>query len=91
VKIKNYDDLRDDTVMVPRILVVVLVPDDISDWMQHTEPELLLRRCGYWCSLRGLEPTQNKQTVSVSIDRANLFSPDGLGQIMERLRTGGLP
>jgi hypothetical protein len=91
VKIKNYDDLRDDTVMVPRILVVVLVPGDVSDWIRHTEDELRLRRCGYWSSLRGLEGTQNRQTVSVSIDRTNLFCPDGLRQIMQRLRTGGLP
>jgi hypothetical protein len=29
LKLKNYDDLREEGVLVPRILVVVLVPDDL--------------------------------------------------------------
>lgn len=91
VKIKNYDDLRDDTVMVPRILVVVLVPDQLADWMNHTETALALRRCGYWISLRGLPTTTNTTTVSVTMNRTSQFSVDGLTQIMQRIRTGGLP
>lgn len=91
VKIKNYDDLRDDSIMVPRILVVVLVPDRVADWLNHAETELALRRCGYWVSLRSQPPTTNTATVSVSMERAKLFNADGLLQIMQRVRTGGLP
>lgn len=91
VKVKNYNDLRDTTVMVPRILVVVLVPDLIADWIQHTEPEMALRDCGYWISLHGYAATHNVQTVAVNIDRNRQFNPASLEQIMQRLRTGGLP
>lgn len=91
VKVKNYHDLRDNTVMVPRILVVVLVPDPITEWIQHSEPEMALRRCGYWISLRGYPDTQNLWTVAVNVDRTRQFNPANLAQIMQRLRTGGMP
>lgn len=91
VKVKNYHDLRDNTVMVPRILVVVLVPDHITEWIHHSEPEMALRRCGYWISLRGYPDTQNFRTVAVTVDRTRQFNPANLAQIMQRLRTGGMP
>ncbi|MFM8476509.1 MAG: DUF4365 domain-containing protein, partial [Planctomycetaceae bacterium] len=91
VKVKNYHDLRDDTVMVPRILVVVLVPDHITEWIHHSEPEMALRRCGYWISLRGYPDTQNLRSVAVNVDRTRQFNPANLAQIMQRLRTGGMP
>ncbi len=33
LKLKNYDDLRDPDVQVPRILVVVRVPEDAESWL----------------------------------------------------------
>jgi hypothetical protein len=55
LKIKNYDDLRLPNYQVPRILVVVVVPGRIHDWLAQSEDELVLRHCGYWVSLRGRE------------------------------------
>lgn len=91
LKIKNYEDLRGDNVQVPRILVIVLVPDDVTDWLNHTEEEVALRRSGYWVSLRGDPPTTNTATVSVTVSRSQQFSPDGLRGIMQRIESGGLP
>ncbi len=91
VKIKNYDDLRPENVMTPRILVVVLVPDDPADWLSHSEEELAIRRCGYWVSLRGMPETTNTSTVTLNIPRMQLFNPDGLRSIMSRIESGSLP
>lgn len=91
IKIKNYDDLRDESVMVPRILVVVLVPERVEEWMSHSEESLALRRCGYWVSLHGLPPTTNTSTVSIEIPRVQCFDPENLAQIMDRIRSGDLP
>src|ERR1700674_2784154 len=55
--LKNYNDLRPDTVLVPRILLVVLVPENLEEWVTQTEEQLAMRRCGYWVSLRGMEET----------------------------------
>ena len=91
LKVKNYEELRDDTVLVPRLLVVVLVPDDVGDWLSDTESELSLRRSGYWVNLRGEPATQNSSTVSVQIPRGQRLNPDGLRGIMQRIGSGESP
>jgi hypothetical protein len=91
IKLKNYDDLRDPTVLVPRILVVVLVPDDLGDWLAHSEAELALRRCAYWVSLRGLPPSTNKTGQTVTLQRQQTFNVQSLRGIMGRIAGGGLP
>jgi hypothetical protein len=89
--IKNYDDLRPENVMVPRVLVVMAVPDNVGDWIHHSETELLLRHCGYWFSLRGKPLTENTNSVTVNIPRTQVFDVAGLTAIMNRLAAGGLP
>lgn len=91
LKIKNYDDLRDPNVLVPRILVVVLVPDELEEWLSHSEGELAVRRCGYWVSLRGLPPSENQSSQTVPIPRAQQFTVDGLRGMMERIGQGDSP
>jgi len=90
LKLKNYDDLRIST-LVPRILVVVLVPEDLADWLQQQEEELCLRYCGYWISLRGMSQTQNTKTVTVELPRSNQFTVEALQSMIQRISFGGFP
>jgi hypothetical protein len=83
--IKNYEDLRPEDLIVPRILVVVLVPRSIRDWVQQDEEALVMRHCGYWCSLRGYPPRTNARSVSVSLLRSKAFTVESLKMIMERV------
>jgi hypothetical protein len=87
---KNYDELIVTNVIVPRVLLLVLVPDHLTDWTELTADQLLLRRCAYWISLRGLQPTENETSVTVYIPRANIFTVEVLCSIMDRIN-GGLP
>jgi hypothetical protein len=89
--IKNYEDLRPLDLMVPRILVVVVVPDDVARWIGHSEEELLLRHCGYWYSLRGLPLTQNQNTVTVNIPRTQVFDVAAVTSMLQRIANGELP
>ena len=91
LKIKNYDELRAENILVPRLLIVVAVPRDRREWMVHQEEQLLLRRCGWWFSLRGFPTSKNEKTVTVSIPRSQVFSPDQLTNIMSRIASGGMP
>ena len=86
--VKTFDDLRDTTVGKPRILVLLVLPNDESQWTVETEEHLLLRHCAYWMSLRGQRAIPNKRTVRVAIPRTNVFSVEGLQGLMERLREG---
>ena len=90
LKLKNYDDLRAET-EVRRILVVVLVPDELADYLGEDEGQLALRRCGYWLSLRGAAPTANETGATVRIPRAQRFTVEALQGIMDRLGRGELP
>ncbi|MEB3219682.1 MAG: DUF4365 domain-containing protein [Nostocales cyanobacterium 94392] len=91
IKLKNYDDLRMVDFAIPRILVVVLLPDNLGDWVRQSEQELCMRYCGYWLSLRGMPETQNKSTVTVSISRNNQFSVAALESIMQDIGQGIQP
>ncbi len=84
LKIKNYDDLRGD-VLVPRLLVVLVVPGDLIQWTNQTEAELALRQCAYFVSLRGLPDTTNATTVTVHVPQANIFSAGALQSLMKKV------
>jgi hypothetical protein len=91
LKRKNYHDLRHDDLLVPRILVVVLVPPGVADWIRQTEEELAMRHAGYWVSLRGRPDLPNEETVTVQLPRAQRLTPVALQQIMKRINDGGTP
>ncbi len=80
---KNYDDLRIDTI-IPRFLFVLLVPDDMEDWVRQSERRLNLRRCGYWLSLQGHDDRSNTSSVTVRVPRRNLLTPEALRSLMNR-------
>jgi hypothetical protein len=91
LKKKNYDDLRGIYHHAPRLLFVVLVPRNSSDWTFHSEEELLLRRCGYWVSLRNAPESNNTATVAVTCHRKDSLSPASLRDIMIRIASGDIP
>lgn len=88
LNIKNYEELSASNAYPPRILIVVIVPDLVNDWLQQTEASLCLKRCAYWISLENAAPTDNKETVTISIPRTNIFSVQTLTTIMQRIATG---
>jgi hypothetical protein len=91
LKLKNYEDLRPTDLCVPRILIVVTVPNDLADWLNHSEQELAMRKCGYWVSLRGMAATANQTNVTVHLPRANHFTAAQLTQIMQRIANRQMP
>ncbi|HAA30403.1 MAG TPA: hypothetical protein DCE56_25340 [Cyanobacteria bacterium UBA8553] len=88
--IKNYEELRYEEHSVPRILVLVVVPDNSDEWLYQSQAKLCLKHCGYWISLRGQPATQNQETVTVYLPRKNMFTVDALKSMMQRIKTGGI-
>ena len=91
LKLKNYDDLRMDNFAIPRILVIVLIPEKLEDWLTQSETQLCIRNCGYWNSLRGNPITQNTTAVTATIPRTNQFTVVALQSIMEGISQGVQP
>jgi hypothetical protein len=85
--IKNYNDLRAD-VVIPRLLIVVIIPDNEAEWLIHSEKELRMRRCGYWVSLFASPCVTNQTSVTIQIPRVQLFDGNQLRQLMDKMQRG---
>ena len=81
---KNYDDLSAPS-LVPRILVVFVLPEDEQQWLTHTEESLILRRCAYWRSLRGAPPTPNETSQTIRMSRGQTFDLDTLRGLLRKV------
>ncbi|EDX74956.1 hypothetical protein MC7420_830 [Coleofasciculus chthonoplastes PCC 7420] len=88
LSVKNYEELRIRDRYPPLILIVVIVPDQVNDWLNQSEAELCLKRCAYWISLAGKAPTQNQETIIVYIPRENIFTANVLKTMMQRITAG---
>ena len=85
LKLKNYDDLRDDSRHVPLLLAVFVMPEEEAQWLTHTEEALMTRRCMYWCNLKGFAASANTATQTVSVSRHNMLTPGSLRQLLMRV------
>jgi Domain of unknown function (DUF4365) len=83
--VHNYNRLIHTRSLAPQILIVVLVPDEITAWMNISEEETLMKKCGYWVSLKGRPSTTNTKTITVELPRNNLFTPSNLSLMMEKI------
>lgn len=85
LKRKNYNDLCDRRKhAVPRVLIVVIVPNDLLNWTQHSDGELLMRYSAYWHTLFGQEPIEQTQQ-RIRISRTNVLNSNALKAIMDRI------
>jgi hypothetical protein len=54
-----------------------------------TEQQLVLRHCCYWDYIKG-EPTSNLSTKRIRVPRKQVFTPEVIDNLFERLRHGRL-
>jgi hypothetical protein len=88
LEVKNYNDLKVENIQIPRLLILVVVPDNLDNWLIQSQQELCLKYCGYWVSLRGQSPTQNQTTVTISIPKQNIFNVKALTTLMQLVEAG---
>ncbi|MBO1350931.1 MAG: DUF4365 domain-containing protein [Hormoscilla sp. GUM202] len=88
LRVIDYERLRDNNRVIPLILVLILFPENVEEWLHQSERELCLKSCGYWMSLQGSPGTENKETVTVYVPRKNLFTVDAMKRIMQRIGAG---
>jgi hypothetical protein len=88
--VRAYNILRQENLNRPRILVLLVLPEEEGEWLGQTEEALILRRCAYWTSLRGAAAPAAQTTIRILIPRANVFSVESLQALMDRAREGAL-
>jgi hypothetical protein len=91
LEVRAYEHLRDPRAWNPRILVVLVLPEEEAEWTSQTEAELVLRRCAYWLSLKDRAPARRRKTVRVRVPRANVFSAEALRALVAGFKRGGQP
>lgn len=81
----HYDQLRNEA-LVPRLLVVLMLPPDLNDAVEHTVEHLMVRRCAYWTCLQGCPAIDGPaDSTTVHLDKSNVFSPMSLTTLMEKV------
>lgn len=81
--IKNYNDLRGDGLLCPRYLFVLVVPDDVQEWMIHETTHTTIMHCCYWISLMDYPDASNTTNITIEIPRENLLTSASLLSLME--------
>lgn len=91
IPVKNYDELRHGDRMVPCILVVVLVPDPPSEWLELNDEQMLLRHCAYWKSLEGAASVDAAENTTVYVPVEQQFSVEAVHRLLDVIADGGRP
>ena len=84
LKLKNYQDLRGRN-HIPRILLVLVLPENPREWIETSEECMISRRCAYWASLLGMPERDNVSSVSVRLPRLQRFDVEQLQGLMQRV------
>ena len=88
---KNHDDLIQTMIQIPRILVVLDLPETQSEWGEVTVDGLILRKRAYWVNLKGEPESDNVRKVTVKIPDNNIFDLHAIGRLIKKARFGELP
>ena len=66
--------------MIPRLLVVVIAPDDPGDYVRTSPAAMIFSHAAYWLSLADEPPVDpdERETISVDVPRSNLLTVETL-------------
>lgn len=86
--VKNYNDLVDQDVMFPRILILFELPRDKDEWVKVDETQTVIKNCAWWCSLKGNPESENKNTVRITIPKNQILTPEKIKELIEQVKGG---
>jgi hypothetical protein len=72
---------------LPSILIVMCLCASESDWLTVSCDQMVLKNCAYWLNLKG-DVTTNKATKRIRIPAQNVFTPENMVTLLERIEAG---
>ncbi|MGL6343420.1 MAG: DUF4365 domain-containing protein, partial [Waterburya sp.] len=81
---KAYELLINPFVYNPIILIVVLVPQNLNEWININNEQTVMKKCAYWISLKGSKPSSNKNIITVKIPKNNIITPEAFSNIIKQ-------
>lgn len=88
LKVDSYNKLAAWEGTMPCILILMRLPTEFSDWLNLDEEQLILKHCCYWTHITS-PPSTNRSSKRISIPRSDVFSPQTIEDILNRIRNGG--
>lgn len=88
LEVKNYRDLIKTDVGTPRILIVYSMPKEKEEWVAVTTEQTILKKCAWWCSLKGNPKTNNKKKIRIEIPDNQLLTSSELLRLIEQVKVG---
>jgi hypothetical protein len=80
IPMKNYDDLRRNT-MVPRIMIVLFLPREM-DWLDWDFEKIVVYSKGYWTSLKGMDASVNYSRETIHLSQSQRLTNETIQQWM---------
>lgn len=80
--VRTYDHLRDGQTRATRVLILLVLPSDETEWVKQTLDGLLVRGSAYWLVMRGRPAVENTATIRKTIPRNQIVTGDGLRQLL---------
>lgn len=71
----------------PCILILLRLPEEEHDWLLLNEEQLLLRNCCYWMHITD-PPSDNSSSCRIRIPRQQVFTPEVVAELLEKVRNG---
>lgn len=88
---ERYEKLCQPCEAVPLLLVVLFLPDDSEQWVEHSPESLILRRCAYWVSLRGAPACTNTTGQTVYLPKNQELTSQSLLDVAARIAVKDFP
>jgi hypothetical protein len=90
MKRKRYNYFRTPNPTIPKIVVIMHLPEKQDDWLRIGKDYTKVHYGAYWVNLDGL-PETDAQSIVVSAPTANRFTDIELCKMMLRIGRGGKP
>ncbi|MGA2233003.1 MAG: DUF4365 domain-containing protein [Tepidisphaeraceae bacterium] len=85
----HYNKLRDPDVDIQRVLVVLLLPDDRSEWLRVSPLELVLKGRLRWTSIRNAPAlSEAQQSVTIGLPDGRVLTPATLRELAVKRSKG---
>lgn len=67
------------------ILILFVMPEDELEWLHLDEDRFLLKKCCYWQEING-EISRNRKSQRIFIPRSQLFTPETVRVLLDKVR-----
>lgn len=88
---KRYDKLRIGDSHNYKILIVLFLPSNPSDWLTCSPNDLILKNAAYWACLYRADKSTNSSGQTIYLPKSNLLTPNSLFDLVMNVSDNTLP